>query len=300
MKKRQDAIRRAELALRTISKKAQDYYARISDGSWIEEYNGEFIVKFVNDEEERYSSLKKLNDSFCELYEEQAAMYISEEIDELQFDYQKGRKIVKLYNEIFCDDWEIDSIIQDFKNDYLTINEKFAHYLDENYSYAIDLKNGEIAKGEVEIKEPSKAEKEVSEKEEPNSNGKRMNGSYEIIENCTYGNNELVIGYNPKAPSPYVCWYCDGGNNYYWGYYCNALSEARNKLNERYQTECEISHDKSNGNEKTIEVTDPELEFTKSTILAAIDAGYEVHVYNQKESLLEKEEDKGQAKEKER
>ena len=29
---------------------------------------------------------------------------------------------------------------------------------------------------------------------------KRMNGGYKIIESCTIGSNELVIGYNPKAP----------------------------------------------------------------------------------------------------
>ena len=37
---------------------------------------------------------------------------------------------------------------------------------------------------------------------------KRINGGYEIIESCTIGSNELVIGHNPKAPNPYVCWYC--------------------------------------------------------------------------------------------
>lgn len=37
---------------------------------------------------------------------------------------------------------------------------------------------------------------------------KRINGGYEIIESCTIGNNELVIGHNAKAPNPYVCWYC--------------------------------------------------------------------------------------------
>ena len=36
---------------------------------------------------------------------------------------------------------------------------------------------------------------------------KRINGGYEIIESCTIGNNELVIGHNAKAPNPYVCWY---------------------------------------------------------------------------------------------
>ena len=31
---------------------------------------------------------------------------------------------------------------------------------------------------------------------------KRINGGYEIIESCTIGNNELVIGHNAKAPNP--------------------------------------------------------------------------------------------------
>ena len=52
------------------------------------------------------------------------------------------------------------------------------------------------------------------------------------------GSNELVIGHNPKAPNPYVCWYCKNGKEYFWGYYCNELSSAREKLNERYKTEC--------------------------------------------------------------
>ena len=65
---------------------------------------------------------------------------------------------------------------------------------------------------------------------------KRINGGYEIIESCTIGSNELVIGHNPKAPNPYVCWYCKNGKEYFWGYYCNELSSAREKLNERYKT----------------------------------------------------------------
>ena len=44
---------------------------------------------------------------------------------------------------------------------------------------------------------------------------KRSNGGYEIIEGCTIGSTELVIGHNPKAPNPYVCWYCKGGDNYF-------------------------------------------------------------------------------------
>lgn len=66
---------------------------------------------------------------------------------------------------------------------------------------------------------------------------KRSNQNYEVIESCTIGSTELVIGHNPKAPNPYVCWYCKGGDNYYWGCYCNELSEARESLSERYNKE---------------------------------------------------------------
>lgn len=65
----------------------------------------------------------------------------------------------------------------------------------------------------------------------------RSNQGYEIIESCTIGSTELVIGHNPKAPNPYVCWYCKGGDNYYWGCYCNELSEARESLSKRYNKE---------------------------------------------------------------
>lgn len=41
----------------------------------------------------------------------------------------------------------------------------------------------------------------------------RSNQGYAIIESCTIGNTELVIGHHPKAPNPYVCWYCKGGDN---------------------------------------------------------------------------------------
>ena len=41
---------------------------------------------------------------------------------------------------------------------------------------------------------------------------KRSNQNYEIIESCTIGSTELVIGHNSNAPNPYVCWYCKGGS----------------------------------------------------------------------------------------
>lgn len=66
---------------------------------------------------------------------------------------------------------------------------------------------------------------------------KRSNQGYEIMESCTIGSTELVIGHNPTAPNPYVCWYGKNGTDYFWGYYCNELSQAREKLNERYQQE---------------------------------------------------------------
>ena len=71
---------------------------------------------------------------------------------------------------------------------------------------------------------------------------KRINQGYEIIEGCTIGGTELVIGHNPKAPNPYVCWYCKGGDNYYWGCYCNELSAARESLSERYNKECRMPY----------------------------------------------------------
>ena len=67
---------------------------------------------------------------------------------------------------------------------------------------------------------------------------KRSKNNYEIIESCTIGNTELVIGHNPNAVNPFVCWYCKGGTDYFWGYYTNELSDARDKLSERYKTEC--------------------------------------------------------------
>ena len=70
---------------------------------------------------------------------------------------------------------------------------------------------------------------------------KRSNQNYEIIESCTIGSTELVIGHNPNAPNPYVCWYCKGGSNYFWGYYTNELDAARQKLNERYLSLIHIS-----------------------------------------------------------
>lgn len=79
----------------------------------------------------------------------------------------------------------------------------------------------------------------------------RSNQGYEIIESCIIGNTELVIGHHPKAPNPYVCWYCKGGDNYYWGCYCNTLEAAREKLNERYQSECQMPYNQPSRKQKS-------------------------------------------------
>ncbi len=79
---------------------------------------------------------------------------------------------------------------------------------------------------------------------------KRFNQGYEIIEGCTIGSKEIVIGYHRTAPNPYVCWYCKDGDNYYWGCYCNTLETAREKLAERYQSECHMPYNQYRNLEK--------------------------------------------------
>lgn len=71
----------------------------------------------------------------------------------------------------------------------------------------------------------------------PGGSGIRSHQGYAIVEGCYIGNVEIVIGHNPEAPSPYVCWYCRGGSGYYWGYYCSSIGAARKKLRERYRSE---------------------------------------------------------------
>ena len=72
---------------------------------------------------------------------------------------------------------------------------------------------------------------------------RRSNEGYEIIESRTIGSTEFVIGHSPSAPNPYVCWYCKNGTDYFWGYYCNELSEARWKLRERSENEVRYQRD---------------------------------------------------------
>jgi hypothetical protein len=72
---------------------------------------------------------------------------------------------------------------------------------------------------------------------------KRINQNYEIIESCTVGSTEIVIGHNPNAPNPYVCWYCKNRTDYYWGCYTNGLEAAQEKLKERCEDRMRYQRD---------------------------------------------------------
>jgi len=72
---------------------------------------------------------------------------------------------------------------------------------------------------------------------------KRSNEGYEIIESRTIGNTEFVVGHNPKAPDPYVCWVCRNGNDYYWGRYRGSLEAARFELRNRCEDEVRYLRD---------------------------------------------------------
>ena len=69
---------------------------------------------------------------------------------------------------------------------------------------------------------------------------KRMVHGYEIIESRTAGELEIVIGHNPNAPSPYSCWYCRNGEDYYWGCYTDTLDGARKAMDDRCRVEREM------------------------------------------------------------
>lgn len=62
----------------------------------------------------------------------------------------------------------------------------------------------------------------------------RINAGYRIVESHMKPNgDELVIGHHAKAPQPYVCWWCSGGTNYYWGHYYTTYEEARDDMMDR-------------------------------------------------------------------
>jgi len=63
---------------------------------------------------------------------------------------------------------------------------------------------------------------------------KRINCGYEIVTALRCSKRmELVIGHNPEAPNPWVCWYCYDGNSYSTGEYCNTFKDALQSLADR-------------------------------------------------------------------
>lgn len=45
--------------------------------------------------------------------------------------------------------------------------------------------------------------------------------------------HEIVIGHNPRAAAPYVCWDCRNGDDYNTGGYCSTYRQALLVLSER-------------------------------------------------------------------
>ena len=63
---------------------------------------------------------------------------------------------------------------------------------------------------------------------------KRVNCNYEIVASVPLDRtHEIVIGRNPAAPSPYVCWYCRNGADYNTGIYCDTYRSAMEAMSER-------------------------------------------------------------------
>ena len=67
----------------------------------------------------------------------------------------------------------------------------------------------------------------------------RVNCNYRIIQSLKLdATHEMVIGYNPKAPAPYVVWDCRNGNDYdtggYTATYRQALAVLADRIRRRY------------------------------------------------------------------
>lgn len=69
----------------------------------------------------------------------------------------------------------------------------------------------------------------------------RENAGYTIVQSIKTGaNEEIVIGFHPKAAARYVCWDCLNGNNYFNGGYTlnyrQALAVMAERINRRYDS----------------------------------------------------------------
>lgn len=101
--------------------------------------------------------------------------------------------------------------------------------------------------------------------------GKRTNAGYDIIDSCKVGDSEVVIGYNPNKPCPYVCWRCDGGNNYYWGRYCGSRQGAQYIMINRAASLCGLEKDGVNLSPDEAETVRAYIEGSKDFRIANYD-----------------------------
>lgn len=66
---------------------------------------------------------------------------------------------------------------------------------------------------------------------------KEINAGYEIIDRQRAGNAEIVLGYNARAPEPYVTWKCRHGSDYCLGHYFVDKDRAVKDLKKRVREE---------------------------------------------------------------
>ena len=63
---------------------------------------------------------------------------------------------------------------------------------------------------------------------------RRVCANYEIIQTVRLDpRHEIVIGHNPAAVAPYVCWDCTDRNDYNTGSYCQTFRQALLVMSER-------------------------------------------------------------------
>ncbi len=67
-----------------------------------------------------------------------------------------------------------------------------------------------------------------------------QNTGYTIIKAECVGKNEIVLGYNPKAPEPYVTWKRDAKTkDAHWGHYFSDKNKAIKDFEKRVKNEKE-------------------------------------------------------------
>ena len=66
---------------------------------------------------------------------------------------------------------------------------------------------------------------------------KEINAGYEILDRQRVGSTEIVLGYNPRAPEPYVTWKCRHGSDYHFGHYFADKSSAVKDFKKRIREE---------------------------------------------------------------